>query len=44
VALFYDMTPNIRLGFEWGLHDTARKNSNQDNQSNRWQFGGYFFF
>jgi hypothetical protein len=44
VILFYDMTSNIRLGFEWGLHDTARKNSIQDNQSNRWQFGGFFFF
>jgi hypothetical protein len=44
VSVFYDMTPNIRLGFEWGMHNSDRKNEIQDNQSNRWQFGGYFFF
>jgi hypothetical protein len=44
VAAFYDMTPNIRLGFEWGVHGTDRKDSAQDNQSNRWQFGAYYFF
>ncbi len=44
IAAFYDMTPNIRLGFEGGVHNTDRKNSIQDNQSWRWQFGGYFFF
>ncbi len=25
VALFYDMTPNIRWGFEWGMHGTNRR-------------------
>jgi hypothetical protein len=44
ISAFYDMTPNIRLGFEWGVHDAARKDSNQDNQSHRWQFGAYYFF
>ncbi len=38
------MTPNIRWGFEWGVHGTDRKNSDQDNQSHRWQFGAYYFF
>ncbi len=38
------MTPNIRLGFEWGMHGANRKDANQDNQSHRWQFAGYFFF
>ena len=41
---FYDMTPNIRLGFEWGMHGVNRKDSDQDNQSHRWQFGAYYFF
>ena len=44
VAAFWDMTPNIRWGFEWGMGGANRKNSNQDNQSHRWQFGGYYFF
>ncbi len=44
VALLHDMTPNIRLGFKWGMHATKRKDSTQDNQSHRWQFAGYFFF
>lgn len=44
VAAFYDMTPNIRLGLEWGMHGSNRKNSIQDNQSHRWQFGAYYFF
>lgn len=44
VALFYDMTPNIRWGFEWGMHDTDRKDSGQDANSHRWQFGAYYFF
>jgi hypothetical protein len=44
VTLFYDMTPNVRLGFEYGLHGTNRKDSAQDNQSNRFQFGAYYFF
>ncbi len=44
VALFYDMTPNIRWGFEWGMHGTNRKDSAQDAQSHRWQFGAYYFF
>ncbi len=44
VVVFYDITPNIRLGFEWGIHGTNRRRSSQDNQSHRWQFGGYFFF
>jgi len=43
-AVFYDMTPNIRWGFEFGVHDTNRKNSNQSNQSERVQFGAYYFF
>ncbi len=44
VAAFYDMTPNIRWGFEWGMHGTNRKDSAQDNQSHRWQFAAYYFF
>ena len=44
VAAFYDMTPNIRLGFEWGMHGTNRKDSDQDNQSHRFQVGAYYFF
>ncbi len=44
VAVFYDMTPNIRWGFEWGMHGTDRRDSFQDNQSHRWQFGAYYFF
>ncbi len=44
VAAFYDMTPNIRWGFEWGMNGTNRKDHEQDNQSHRWQFAGYFFF
>lgn len=44
ISAFYDMTPNIRLGFEWGLHGTNRKDSDQDNHSQRWQIGAYYFF
>ena len=44
VVLFYDMTPNIRWGLEWGLHTTDRKNSIFNNQSERFQFGAYYFF
>lgn len=44
VALFYDVNPNIRLGFEYGRHVTNRKNQIQDNSSDRWQFGAYYFF
>lgn len=44
ISAFYDMTPNIRLGLEWGMHGTNRKDSDQDNQSHRWQFGAYYFF
>jgi len=44
VALFYDMTPNIRWGFEWGMHGTDRRDSGQDGTSHRWQFGAYYFF
>ncbi len=44
VSAFYDMTPNIRWGFEWGMHGSNRRNSDQDNQSHRWQFGAYYFF
>lgn len=44
VALFQDMTPNIRLGFEWGLMGVNRKDSAQDAQDHRWQLAAYYFF
>lgn len=44
ITLWYDLNPNIRLGFEYGRHGTNRKNSIQDNQSDRFQLGAYYFF
>jgi hypothetical protein len=44
VSVFYDMTPNIRWGFEWGRNGTNRRDSAQDGNSHRWQFGAYYFF
>ncbi len=36
--------PGDPCGFEWGMHGSNRRNSDQDNQSHRWQFGAYYFF
>ncbi len=43
-ALFYDMTPNIRWGFEYAYMGTNRRNADQSNTDHRLQFGAYYFF
>lgn len=43
-VLFWDMTPNVRWGFEYAHMATNRRNADQDNGDNRFQLAAYFFF